>query len=70
MQDPAWRNVLVGKAIEPGPVELVPLASVYQSVPPSAANLIDGELLESRGDWSLVQPSTVPPPPVRIETYG
>jgi hypothetical protein len=32
--------------------------------------LVPGEFLESRGDWSLVQPSTVPPPPVRIETHG
>ena len=30
---------------------------------------VHGELIESRGDWSLVQPSTVPPPLVRIETY-
>jgi hypothetical protein len=30
---------------------------------------VDGELIESRGDWSLVQASTVPPPLVRIETY-
>jgi hypothetical protein len=25
---------------------------------------VHGELIKSRGDWSLVQPSTVPPPPV------
>jgi hypothetical protein len=31
--------------------------------------LVPGELIESRGDWSLVQPSTVPPPLVRIERF-
>ena len=25
---------------------------------------VHGELIKSCGDWSLVQPSTVPPPPV------
>jgi hypothetical protein len=30
---------------------------------------VPGELIESRGDWSLVQPSRVPPPLVRIERY-
>src|SRR5208282_566657 len=33
------------------------------------AELVPGELIKSRGDWSLVQPSTVPPPLVRIERY-
>src|ERR1700693_5563922 len=33
------------------------------------AMVVPGELIESRGDWSLVQPSTVPPPLVRIERY-
>jgi hypothetical protein len=40
MQDPAWRDVLAGEAIEPRPVEPVPLASPQQSVPPSAAHLV------------------------------
>ena len=30
---------------------------------------VHGELIESCGDWSLVQPSTVFPPPVGIEIY-
>ena len=34
-----------------------------------AVKPVPGELIESRGDWSLVQPSTVPPPVVRIERY-
>jgi predicted lysophospholipase L1 biosynthesis ABC-type transport system permease subunit len=29
--------------------------------------LVHGELIESCSDWSLVQPSTVPPPRVRSE---
>jgi Na+/H+ antiporter NhaA len=33
-----------------------------------AGELLMANLLESRGDWSLVQASTVPPPLVRIET--
>ena len=35
----------------------------------AAVDGVPGELIESRGDWSLVQPSTVPPPLVRIERY-
>src|SRR5450432_4064934 len=35
----------------------------------TVADRVPGELKESRGDWSLVQPSTVPPPLVRIERY-
>jgi hypothetical protein len=30
---------------------------------------VHGELIGSCGDWSLVQPATVPPPRVRIEIY-
>jgi hypothetical protein len=39
MQNPAWRDVLTGEAIEPGPVEPVPLTSPEQGMPPSAADL-------------------------------
>ena len=31
---------------------------------PGERERVHGELLKSCGDWSLVQPSTVPPPPV------
>jgi hypothetical protein len=40
MQDPAWRDVLAGEAIETGPVEPVPLTSSQQGVPPCAPNFI------------------------------
>jgi hypothetical protein len=30
---------------------------------------VHGELIKSCGDWSLVQPSTMPPPPVRTKIY-
>ena len=35
----------------------------------TGAILVYGELIRSCGEWSLVQPSTVLAPPVRIETY-
>ena len=38
MQNPAWRDVLTGEAIESGPVEPVPLTSSQQSMPPGAAD--------------------------------
>lgn len=39
MQNPAWRNVLAGQAIEARPVEPVSLAPAQQGMPPSAADL-------------------------------
>src|SRR5580658_6001926 len=39
MQNPAWRDVLTGEAIESGPVEPVPLTSSQQGMPPRAADL-------------------------------
>ncbi len=39
MQNPAWRDVLTGEAIETGPVEPVPLTSAQQGMPPCAADL-------------------------------
>ena len=39
MQNPAWRDVLTGEAIETGPVEPVPLTSTQQGMPPGAADL-------------------------------
>jgi hypothetical protein len=39
MQNPACRDVLAGKAIEPRSVERVSLTSAQQSVPPCAADL-------------------------------
>ena len=38
MQNPAWRYVLTGEAIEARPVEPVSLTSSQQSMPPSAAD--------------------------------
>ena len=38
MQNPAWRDVLAGEAMEARPVEPVPLTSPQQGVPPSAAD--------------------------------
>ena len=48
-----------------------------QGIPPGihrwsdsvAVEPVHGEFVRSCGDWSLVQPSTVPPPPICIETY-
>ena len=39
MQNPAWRDVLTGEAIEAGPVEPVPLTSSQEGMPPRAADL-------------------------------
>jgi hypothetical protein len=54
MQNPAWRDILTGEAIETGPVEPVPLTPTQQAMPPSAANLRTKAIQPQQVRWDCM----------------
>ena len=69
MQNPAWRDVLTGEAIEAGPVEPIPLTPSQQCMPPSAADLAAEAIQSQQIRWNCMVLEVAIQDPLKPRTH-